>query len=191
MPIDRFLDMPDDLAATILDVNMWGPVNGMRLVLPGMVERGRGHIVNVASVAGRAYLPGLSIYCASKYAVVGLTAAVRSEVAEHGVSVSAILPSMVRTELASGIPDLGLAAVEPQTVAQAIVDSVRTRRAETAVPRWVGAAATATNLLPAGAAEVVRKILRADRGLAANDSSARASYLARIDKQTNGHRGQI
>lgn len=68
-------------------------------------DRQRRHelgIVNIASLAGKAQLPGLAVYCASKHAVVGLTATVRAEVADTGVS--AVPPSMVNTELSSGIP---------------------------------------------------------------------------------------
>ncbi len=83
-------------------INVQGLVHGLRSVLPGMIARGRGHVVNVASMAGKIPLPGMAVYNASKFAAVGLTAAVRREYAATGVSVSAVLPSAVRTELASG-----------------------------------------------------------------------------------------
>ena len=82
-----------------------------------MVERGRGHVVNVASMAGKLHVPGLAVYAASKYAVVGLSAAVRDELAGTGVTVTTVLPTAVRTELTAGIPLRGLLAVEPDDVA--------------------------------------------------------------------------
>jgi NADP-dependent 3-hydroxy acid dehydrogenase YdfG len=71
MPTGRFLDEKMATTEAVFGVNFAGPVNGMRLVLPGMIERGRGHIVNVASMLGRTELPGLASYTASKHAVVG------------------------------------------------------------------------------------------------------------------------
>lgn len=183
MPIAPFLDEPERVSATTMNVNVWGPINGMRLALPGMVARGRGHVVNVASLAGKTYLPGLAVYCASKHAVVGLTATVRAEVAPSGVSVSAVLPSMVKTELSAGIPVPGPAAVEPDDIAAAVVHSVRTRQAEIPVPRWVGTATTVANLLPKPVQRLARKVIKDDRGLAANQSADRAAYLARVDTQ--------
>ena len=188
MPIARFLDEPSNISATTINVNIWGPINGMRLALPAMIERGRGHVVNIASLAGKQHLPGLAVYCASKHAVVGLTATVRAEVADTGVSVTAVLPSMVKTELSSGIAVPGPASVEPAHVADAVVDSVRTRHAEIAVPRWVGALSTAAGLLPENIQRATRKVIRDDRGLAANDTSARASYLDRVNKQAHNQR---
>jgi hypothetical protein len=185
MPIGLFLDQPTSLDTATIEVNLWGPIHGMRLALPGMVARGRGHIVNIASLAGKQSLPGLGVYCASKHAVVGLTAGVRAEVAATGVSVTAVLPSMVKTELAAGIPAPGSAAVEPADVARAVLDSVRTRRAEIAVPRWVGALTTAGGLLPEPVQRAVRALIKADRGLAANDNAARAAYLERLNQQAN------
>ena len=104
MPVGRFLDERDDTAAAIFAVNVHGPILGMKLVLPGMIERRRGHVVNVASYAGKFEIPGLATYCASKHAVVGLTGTVNRELAGTGVTLTAVLPAAVDTELSSGIP---------------------------------------------------------------------------------------
>ncbi|MDT4920270.1 MAG: hypothetical protein QOI15_1172, partial [Pseudonocardiales bacterium] len=114
MPLGGFLDEPDALSATTLDVNVWGLIHGMRLVLPDMIERGSGHVVNVASMAGKVPVPGMAVYNASKFAARGLSLAVRDEIAGTGVSVSTLLPSAVRTELASGVRlGHGLPTVDP------------------------------------------------------------------------------
>jgi NAD(P)-dependent dehydrogenase (short-subunit alcohol dehydrogenase family) len=70
-----------------------------RALLPGMVERGWGRVVNVASVAGKAGAPYLAAYTASKHALVGLTRAVAAEVAARGVTVNAVCPGYVDTAL--------------------------------------------------------------------------------------------
>src|SRR5947209_1581613 len=125
MPAGRFLEEDDATTSTVMDVNLLGPLIGMRLVLPGMVSRGRGHVVNIASLLGKTELPGLATYTASKHALVGLSAAVRAELSGTGVTVTAVLPGIVNTELASGIPIpfARFARVEPEDVARAIVAS--------------------------------------------------------------------
>ncbi len=82
-----------------LDVNATGPFLCLRAVVPGMRERGRGAVVTVASTAGRAGAPYTSAYSASKHAVLGLTRAVASELAGTGVTVNAVCPTFVRTEM--------------------------------------------------------------------------------------------
>ena len=119
MPNGAFVEQSERVDRATMDVNVFGVITGMRLVLPEMVERGRGHVVNVASLAGKVPLRGLAVYNASKFAVVGLTAATRLEMESSGVSVTAVLPSAVRTELSSGI-DLGvLPTVDPEDIARA------------------------------------------------------------------------
>jgi len=91
MPLGDFLSEDDAVSRTTFDVNVWGLIYGMRLVLPHMIERGRGHIVNVASMAGKLVIPGMAVYNASKFAAVGLSAAIREEYRDSGVSVTTVL----------------------------------------------------------------------------------------------------
>ncbi|UVS79359.1 SDR family oxidoreductase [Actinokineospora sp. UTMC 2448] len=183
MPLGGFLEEPDALSRVTMDVNVWGVINGLRLVLPGMLARGRGHVVTIASMAGKIAIPGMAVYNASKYAALGLTAAVRREYADSGVSVSAVLPSAVRTELSSGAPvGRGLALVEPEDVAAAVVGSCRTRKAEIAVPGYLAA----WDVLAALAPEPVMRWLRTladDRRALRVDRAARAEYERRIARQ--------
>jgi short-subunit dehydrogenase len=148
-----------------------------------MVERGRGHVVNVASLAGKFPLKGLAVYNASKFAAVGLTAATRLEMEGTGVSVTAVLPSAVRTELSSGI-DLGvLPTVDPEDIASAILGSVKSRAAEIAVPSYVGFA-TQDRALPArGSFRVARKLMHDDAAINRVDDAVRRKYLDRVEGQ--------
>ncbi len=87
----------------VLDVNLRGVVNGIQAFVPGMVERGRGHVVNTASMAGLLPMPFGAPYVASKHAVVGLTANLRWELGQlaPGVSASVLCPGWVRTGVAT------------------------------------------------------------------------------------------
>ncbi|MFD3429866.1 SDR family oxidoreductase [Nocardia fluminea] len=183
MPNGPFLEQSDRIDQLTMDVNVYGVVHGMRLALPGMVKRGYGHVVNVASLAGKFPLRGLAVYNASKYAVVGLTAATRLEMDATGVSVSAVLPSAVRTELSSGIDYGILPAVDPEDIAAAVVRTVKTRAAETAVPGYVGLLANASGLVPEPVLRAFRKVAHDDAAINGVDDSVRRVYLDRIEKQ--------
>lgn len=80
-------------------VNVTGTFLCTQAFLPKMVERGWGRVVNVASIAGRQGAPYISAYCASKHAVVGFTRAVAAEVATTGVTVNAVCPGYVETDM--------------------------------------------------------------------------------------------
>lgn len=88
----------DELARQ-LDVNAKGVVLATHAIAPHMVRQRRGHIVNVASLAGLSHVPGLAAYCASKHAVRGFSLAVSHELAPHGVHVSVLCPDAVETPM--------------------------------------------------------------------------------------------
>ncbi|HEX7933005.1 MAG TPA: SDR family NAD(P)-dependent oxidoreductase [Paraburkholderia sp.] len=83
----------------MLDVNLTGVFLGTRAVLPGMLERGRGRIVNVASTAGQIGYAYVAAYCAAKHGVIGLTRSLALEVASKGITVNAVCPGYTETEL--------------------------------------------------------------------------------------------
>lgn len=183
MPNGAFLEGAERIDRLQFDVNVHGPIHGMRVVLPAMVERGHGHVVNVASLAGKFPLQGLAVYNATKFAAVGLTAAVRLEMDGTGVSVTCVLPSAVRTELSSGI-DLGvLPTVDPEDIAAAIVGSVRSRAAEIAVPSYVGLATKTVPLIPEGAVRLIRRLAHDDAAISRVDPTVRQRYLDRVENQ--------
>ncbi|MBF6337495.1 SDR family NAD(P)-dependent oxidoreductase [Nocardia abscessus] len=177
MPAGAFLEEPDAVGRATLDINVWGLIHGMRAVAPGMIERGRGHIVNVASLAGKVPIPGLAVYNASKFAAVGLSAATRLEFAGQGVSVSCVLPSAVRTRLSSGLRlGHGMPTVDPEDVAAAILRTCATRRAEVAVPSYLGPVDIALAAAPERAVRLVRSLFDGDRALRPADERTRAAY---------------
>jgi hypothetical protein len=187
MPLGSFLDEPDRISRVTMDVNVWGLVHGMRLALPKMIARGRGHIVNVASMAGKIALPGMAMYNASKFAAVGLSAAVRREYADTGVSVSAVLPAAVRTALASGVPlGRGLPTVEPEAIAEAVVKSCETRKAEIPVPGFIGIWDLIEAIAPEPVVSFGRRLLGERRALTSVDPVVRRDYESRIASQARG-----
>src|SRR5918997_385775 len=93
MPITPFLEEADDSAVRQLDINVHGTIFGMKEALPRMLGRRSGHVVNLASVAGKGGFPYLGTYCATKHAVVGISEALRSELADSGIEFSCVMPS--------------------------------------------------------------------------------------------------
>jgi short-subunit dehydrogenase len=112
-------------------------------VLPGMLERRRGHVVNLASLAGKIPSVFLATYAATKHGVVGFTHSLRAEYADEPVSFSAICPAFVadvgmyaRAEQDMDTePPPGLRPVPPQRVADAVLEALRENRAEVIVSR--------------------------------------------------------
>jgi len=95
-----FLDMSEEDWRRVVDVNLWGVVHTLRAFLPAMVERGEGgHVVVTASGAGMVPLPSLSAYGATKAAVLMLAQGLAGELRPHGISVSAICPGFVHTNI--------------------------------------------------------------------------------------------
>ncbi len=90
---------PDELWQQMLSVNLTGSYHGIRAALPGMLERGFGRIVNVASTSGLRGYPYVAAYCAAKHGVIGLTRALALEVAQRCVTVNAVCPGFTETAL--------------------------------------------------------------------------------------------
>ena len=82
----------------MIDTNIKGLLYVSRAVIPGMVERGRGHIINIGSIAGREVYPGGNVYCATKFAVRALTTGLRIDLVDTPIRVSSIDPGLVQTE---------------------------------------------------------------------------------------------
>ena len=97
----KFLETDDALFERMLRVHLHGPVLATRALLPGMLARGFGRVVNVASTAGISGYPYVTAYVAAKHALVGLTRALAREVASKGVTVNAVCPGFTDTDLLS------------------------------------------------------------------------------------------
>jgi short-subunit dehydrogenase len=134
----EFVRLTYEQIERVVRVNLLGVMYGTRAFWPAMLEQGRGHVVNVASLAGRFAAPGASVYTATKHAVVAFSEALYYEGEPHGVLVTAVNPGLVATE---GFPQDHVPrrlVMKPERVAAAIVRAVQEGIApELAVPRWL------------------------------------------------------
>ncbi|MFJ3876678.1 SDR family oxidoreductase [Streptomyces sp. NPDC090077] len=132
MLLGRIGDQEPDEWDRMIDVNVKGVLNGIRAVLPGMLARGTGTVVNISSVAGRKTFPNHAAYVGTKFAVHAMSENLREEVAASGVRVIVIAPGAVETELLSHTSDEQIkrdyqawkesagGALDPRVVAEAI-----------------------------------------------------------------------
>ncbi len=140
MPIGPFTAESHATAQQMMAVNVLGPITGMKLVLPAMLARRRGHIVNIASIAGREPAPGGTTYCASKAAVVMLTESARVEYADSGIDFTCVMPSFTATELIAGTQGTRfIPTVSPEDVAAAITDARAAYHERVAAPTELSA----------------------------------------------------
>ncbi|MGW5720437.1 SDR family oxidoreductase [Amycolatopsis sp. NPDC003865] len=188
MPLSELEAESDATTRRQLEINLHAVIHGTREAMKRMRPRRSGHIVNVASFAGKAGFPGAATYCATKHAVVGLSEAVHLELHGSGVHISCVMPAIVRTELATGLGEAKLfKSSRPEDVADAIVSTLRKPRFEVFVPRSVGTMGKLTRLLPRRAGEALARALKADQLLAsAARSPARAEYEARAAESAPG-----
>ncbi|WP_033822698.1 SDR family oxidoreductase [Kitasatospora sp. MBT63] len=137
MLLGRIADQEAEEWDRMVDLNIKGVLYGIRAVLPGMVARGAGTIINVSSVAGRKTYPNHTAYVGTKFAVHAMSENLREEVASAGVRVVTIAPGAVETELLSHTTDARIrgdyeawkksagGALDPQAVAEAIAYAYR------------------------------------------------------------------
>ena len=154
----------DAATRRLLDVNVYGVVLGTKLAAQRMLPRRRGHIINIASLGGVVPAPGIATYCATKHAVLGFTDTVRLENRGSGVHFSAVLPTLVNTDMIAGLSGLrGMKNAEPEDVAKAVAALITKPKARVMVPRSLNAVRLAQKLLPQPAFEALSRTLGAER----------------------------
>jgi meso-butanediol dehydrogenase / (S,S)-butanediol dehydrogenase / diacetyl reductase len=127
-----FLDISDREWDRLLAVNLGGVLIVTQRVLPSMLRRRSGRIINISSMAGKEGLPNLAHYCATKFGVIGLTQSLAKEVAAQNVTVNAVCPGVVRTPLWDD-PDTGiLRQLDGETGWQAFLAGIPLGRPQTA-----------------------------------------------------------
>src|SRR5436309_5708791 len=183
MPIGSFVQESDATADRMIDINLRGLIYGSKLALDRFLPRRSGHLVQIASAAGKMGFAGGVTYCATKHAVVGLSEGLRSELRDTGVDISVVMPVVVHTELGSGLPETrGFKAVEPEDVALAIVEALQTNRFAVYVPKSMSGMVRFGTVLPRRFMEFLGRQLKGDQVLAQPDHAARAAYERRMEE---------
>jgi short-subunit dehydrogenase len=160
----RFADLTLEQIEAIVRINLLAVIEGTRAFLPGMRARGRGHIVNVASLAARFAAPGAAVYAATKHGVVAFSESLHYEVEPDGVLITSVNPGFVATE---GFPQQDLdrrLVMDVDRVSEAIVRVVRRGVApERSIPRWVASFQSFRVLTPPLYRWGMRRVRRAGR----------------------------
>ncbi|NKE26262.1 SDR family oxidoreductase, partial [Mycobacterium tuberculosis] len=181
MPVGRIVDEPDPVTRRILDINVYGVILGSKLAAQRMVPRGRGHVINVASLAGEIYAVGVATYCASKHAVVAFTDSARLEYRSAGVKFSMVLPSFVNTELIAGTGGIkGFKNAEPADIADAIVGLIVHPKPRVRVTKAAGSMIVAQRFMPRQVSEGLNRLLGGEHVFTDDvDMEKRRTYEAR------------
>jgi NAD(P)-dependent dehydrogenase (short-subunit alcohol dehydrogenase family) len=180
MPVGPLDEEDDATAVRMLEINLHAVIHGTKEAMRRMKPRGTGHIVNIASSAGKTGYPHIATYSATKHGVVGLSEAARAELRGTGVEISVVMPNFVNTDLSAGmgeVPAFKNSSVED--VADAVIAALEFPRFDVFVPKSIGPAWTVVNLLPRRARDALGRALKIDRALMEADRSARAAYEAR------------
>ncbi|MFE3189209.1 SDR family oxidoreductase [Nocardia sp. NPDC059240] len=182
MPTGRVVDEPDEITRRILDINVYGVILGSKLAIARMLPRGRGQVINIASLAGETHIPGLATYNASKHAVLGFTDTLREEYRGTGLQFSSVLPTLTKTELGTGItaPKL-LRPAEPEEIADAITKLIVAPRSKVRVTAVAGIISQVVGFLPQSVGDAIGRALGAQSAFLDDvDSDARKAYEHRV-----------
>ncbi len=160
----------------VVAVNYLAVLSVTKAFLPMMLDAGRGHVVNVASLAGRFATPGSSVYSSTKHAVVAFSEALHYELSGRGVKVTAVNPGLVATE---GFPhrdavEKGRRVMKPERIAELVVEVVRKGKApEVSIPRTLAAMQIVRLIAPPlyrfGLQQTVKRTIRPTRMDESND----------------------
>lgn len=171
------LEEAPDTYERLMRVNYLGTVYATLAVLDSMASCRRGHIVNIASVAGKLGAPFEAAYSASKFAVVGMSESLAAEVHQLGIAVSLINPGPVATHFtdARGVPFQRAVPrpVRPERIADAVVRAIEGNRFEQSIPRWLRSGSVVRALAPS----LYRK------GLFRDSAQAAESLVRRVEER--------
>ena len=180
MPVTKFVEEGDDSIRRQLDLNVYGVLAGTQLALERMLPRRSGHVVNLASMAGKAGVPGIATYSGTKHAVVGFTEAVRAELRDSGIEFTYVMPVTVNTALTEGVSDTrGVKKVEPEEVAEAITEALETGRVDVYIPSSLKYTTAIGGIMPRRWREALGRVMGVDKLISDVPRSARRGYEER------------
>jgi short-subunit dehydrogenase len=148
-----FVETPIDVIEALMRTNYLGAVYCTHEALPSMIARGSGHIVNISSAAGKIGTVNVAGYCASKFAVNGLSESLYYELKPLGIDVSVICPGPVRTDFNKPFADMppkspAALVVSPEFVSAAVIKAIAGRHFEVVLPRWLAWICWVKSLMP-------------------------------------------
>jgi short-subunit dehydrogenase len=164
LPASGFLtELTPEQIDKMLDVNLRAPVALARALAPAMIERRRGHMVFISSLAGKAASPSSSIYSATKFGLRGFALGLREDLRPYGIGASVVLPGFIRDAgmFADAQVELprGIGTRSPEDVAQSVIRAIERNRAEVEVaPVGLRVAASFAGVAPALAGNVSRRV---------------------------------
>lgn len=148
-----FADIPLDSIEAMVRTNFLGAVYCTKEVLPSMMQRRSGHIVNISSVAGKIGTPNMASYCATKFALIGLTESLYHELRPLGIHVSVVCPGPVRTKMRllfdQMVPEApNFLVLKPEAVSRAVISTIQKKKFQVVIPFWLALACFLKGLMP-------------------------------------------
>ena len=161
-----FAETPIDVIEELMRTNYLGAVYCAHEALPSMIARGSGHIVNISSAAGKLGTLNIAGYCASKFAMNGLSESLYYELKPFGIDVSVICPGPVRTDFNKSFADIppkspASLVVGPEFVSAAVIKAIEGRRFEVVLPRWLALICWVKRMTPNLFRSIVHRTFRA------------------------------
>ncbi|MCY7915152.1 SDR family NAD(P)-dependent oxidoreductase [Bacillus haynesii] len=145
----------EDMKA-MFEVNVFGLIACTKMALPHMIKQDKGHIINIASQAGKLATPKSSLYAATKHAVLGYSNSLRMELAETGVNVTTVNPGPIQTDFfktadkkGDYVKNVERWMLDPDQVAKKIVSAMMTNKREINLPGWMNGVSKLYQLFPA------------------------------------------
>ncbi|MFT4085895.1 MAG: SDR family NAD(P)-dependent oxidoreductase [Gordonia sp. (in: high G+C Gram-positive bacteria)] len=177
MLVGPFRDEDPTLANKQVDINVNGVINGTRAALAVFEKSGRGHVLNIASVAGRNAFANIATYTGTKHFVYGFTEAMRAEYADTEIEFTTVLPNIAKTRLGSGVSGVKIVPKsDPEDIAAAIVSAIESPVSASYIPRTLAPLSGLSQVAPSVVRDRVFALLGADRALVDTDAEERAAY---------------
>ena len=182
MALGPFLEVSEEKIRAQIETNLMGVIHAMRLTLPKMVARGRGHVINMNSSAGKWTVPGENAYVAAKFATSGLSGVVRRELRGSGVDISVIhFGPTTQTELALGMRSVrAVRMISREHVGRAVLSTLERPRFEVWVPSYMGWLYAGSQLVPSRLRYRAEQLSGLEQVATQVDWSEREPYEARV-----------
>lgn len=182
MALCAFKDLDPEVARRVVEVNLFGALHGMQLVIPGMIARGGGHVINVSSAAAKWGIPGENVYVASKWALDGLGEVVGRELRPYGIRLTTVyMGPVAETDLSLGMKETRRVRFsQPAEVGEAIAGAIDHPRSEVWVPSQLGWMVKATQVMPRPLRETLQRLAGVTRIATDIDRALRDPYERRV-----------